>query len=254
MKPRGRVSTMAQWADNEYGHAFADVYDEWYSGLSDLAAVASFVAERAAQVGAGPVLELGVGTGRIALALADAGLAVVGIDISPEMLKVARSKPGANRLVLIEGDMVDDLPAGPFSVVVAPYNAVFNLMTVERQRALLDRLATRLSPGGAVIIETTVFGNDQAGDHVGIRTLEPDRVVLSVTRQDPDRRVAQGQFIDITNSGVRLRPWQVRWSTLDELDADAGRVGLSLTERYADWSGTRLTELSHHHVSVYRCR
>ena len=135
---RYRSPRMQGYDASSYGDAFADVYDDWYEGISD---VDLTVVELLDLAGSGPVLELGVGTGRIAVPLAEAGLAigvtVVGIDASEAMLaRLAWRDPGG-LVTPIHGDMRSDLPDGPFGLVFAAYNTLFNLTDDGAQAALL---------------------------------------------------------------------------------------------------------------------
>ena len=109
---------MEGYDERSYGEAFADVYDDWYGTVTDIDATATAVTRLAARHPELPVLELGVGTGRLALAIAAHGTKVIGIDSSPAMLDRLRSKPGAEHIDNIEGDMVDDLPRTPTSKVM----------------------------------------------------------------------------------------------------------------------------------------
>src|SRR4051794_26981843 len=113
---------MERFDDSSYGDAFADVYDDWYGGISDVAATGGTLA---ALADGRPVLELGVGTGRLAVPLAALGVDVTGIDSSAAMLDVLAGKHGAVRA--LRGDMVDDLPTGPFGLAFVAYNTLFNL-------------------------------------------------------------------------------------------------------------------------------
>src|SRR5438132_461197 len=98
-----------------YGRSFADVYDAWYSDVSDVEATVERIASLA---GAGRVLELGVGTGRLALPLAHAGVAITGIDASIEMLDALRTKDGTDRALVALGDMAELPFIRSFSVVL----------------------------------------------------------------------------------------------------------------------------------------
>src|ERR1700754_1922560 len=112
------------YTSRSYGAAFADVYDQWYTGLSDAEVTADVVAGLAAEVAGGRrprVLELAVGTGRLAVPIAGRDVDVVGVDSSPEMLARLRARGGA--VTAVEGDMVDDLPDGPFDVALLAYNS-----------------------------------------------------------------------------------------------------------------------------------
>lgn len=239
--------------DRTYGRGFADVYDEWYAGISD---VETTVAALARLAGAGPVLELGIGTGRLAVPLAqsDPGLVVVGIDSSPEMVdRLAERTPPSN-LTAVIGDMVADIPAGPFSLVFVAYNTLFNLTTAARQRDCFDAVAHRLTPDGCFVVEAFVPDDPpRDGDLVEIRSLAADRVVLSLSRHDASNQRADGQFVELTEAGgVRLRPWSIRYAPPSELDAMAATAGLRLESRSETFEGEEWQPDSPRHVSVYR--
>src|SRR5262245_41087141 len=109
-----------------YGDGFADVYDDWYGNVSDVDATVAGVASLAAARGGDRVLELGVGTGRLALPLAARGLLVTGIDASPAMLDRLLAKPGAARVEAVLGDMAELPVPGRYTVVFAAFNTFFN--------------------------------------------------------------------------------------------------------------------------------
>ena len=253
-RPAGTVDEVEGYADNTYGDSFADVYDDWYGTVSDIEATTAAVAVLAAHRPDLPVLELGIGTGRLALPLAAAGIDVVGIDASRAMLDVLERKAPATGVRWLQGDMVDDLPPGPFSVVFVAYNTLFNLRTALRQQQCFAAVAERLAPGGAFVVEAFVPSTtEDVRDAISIRSLTAGRVVLSVSRSDPSTQTADGQYIDITEAGgVRLRPWSVHWSTPAQLDAMASTVGLHLAERWADFAQAPFTPSSERHVSVWR--
>lgn len=234
-----------------YGDAFADVYDDWYADISDVAATVSCLH---ALAGTGPVLELGVGTGRLALPLAAAGVEVHGIDASEAMLDRLRAKPGSQAITLTAGDMAADLPAGLFTLVVCAYNTFFNLGSAEAQATCFAAVSKSLAPGGRFALE--VFVPDEpprSGTSVGVRELTTDRVVLSVAQYDAAAQDAHGQFVELTEAGgVRLRPWAIHWSTPAQLDAMAAGAGFTLESRSGGWSGEPFTPDCDEHVSIYR--
>ena len=249
---------MHGYDDTTYGDAFADVYDEWYE--EELGDVGPVVHRLTQLAGSGDVLELGVGTGRLAIPLAAARAhgagRVVGLDASAAMLARMAAKPGAATVVPVQGDMVADLPDGPFSLVFAAYNTFFNLLGEDRQQQCMAAVAQRLSEGGRLVIEAFVPAEDAApGDSVSVRSLSADRVVLSASRIDPARQLAEGQYIQFTEAGgVRLRPWAVRWATPDQLDGMASLAGLQLEHRWSDFAGAEFDVHSARHVSVYVSR
>lgn len=244
-----------------YGDAFADAYDRWYTSVSDLDSTVAAILRCGG--GAAHVLELGVGTGRIALALVQAGLSVVGVDSSAAMLERLNDNDPDQRVVSVHGAMEDlaelsrsgDPPFDElFDVVLIAYNTLFNLIEPDAQERCLAASRALLAPGGRLILEAFVPDRPaEAGSRVGVRSMTVDEVVLSVSEHDSRCQTIAGHFISFTEShGVRLRPWAVRYHTPDQLDAMAGRAGLQLEERWADFSGTRFDEDSQRHVSVYR--
>ncbi|MEI8237912.1 MAG: methyltransferase domain-containing protein [Actinomycetota bacterium] len=245
---------MRGYGDSSYGEGFADVYDDWYAGISDVPSTVAALARLADEAGGGPVLELGVGTGRLAIPLAESGVEVYGVDSSPAMLARMAAKPGGSLVNGEVGDMVDGLPDGPFAVVFVAYNTFFNLLTHERQQACVHAVASRLAPGGSFVIEAFVpdpFHDPSSA--VSVRSVAVDRVVLSVISTDRVRQIAEGQYIDITEAGgVKLRPWSIRWCTVEQLDELASEAGLQLTDRWEAFDGSLFEAGSERHVSVWR--
>lgn len=255
---------MSGYEPATYGDRFADVYDDWYGDVTDTDACVATVSELARSVAGDTrprVLELGVGTGRLAVPLAASGLDVTGVDASAAMLAALAAKPGGGAVRAVLGDMTDPPVDHPdvrpaddgFHVVLVAYNTLFNLVGDGQQERCLSRAGALLAPGGAMVIEAFVPAPDAAsGDSVTTRQVTADRVVLSVSRTDADGRLAMGQYVDISEQGIRLRPWQVRWATPQELDATALAAGLELVERWSDWDRTPFTDEAPAHVSVYR--
>lgn len=239
---------MRGYTSSSYGDAFADVYDDWYRDVSDIEATVRLVRDLA---GGGRVLELGVGTGRLALPLAAAGLTVTGIDTSDGMLDRLRANDPAGSVRTLHGDMVDDLPDERFDVVLVAYNTLFNLLSAQRQADCFAAVAARLAPGGGFLVEAFV-PVAHSGSQVSVRSLATDRVVLSASIHHGDDQTAEGQYVELTEvGGVRLRPWAIRWSTVEQLDAMAERVGLHVADRWGDVDRRPFTTDSERHVSHY---
>jgi SAM-dependent methyltransferase len=203
----------------------------------------------------GPVLELACGTGRLALPLAARGLTVVGLDASPAMLERLRAKQGASTVDARAGDMAafDLTDCGPFRLVFVAFNSLFNLTSAEDQARCFAQVARHLAPNGRFAVECFVPGwAEGPRDAVEVRDLTADRVVLRVSRHDPDRQTVSGQHVELSESGARLRPWHLRYALPHQLDAHAARAGLSLVARWADWERSPFGPDSTQHVSVYR--
>jgi SAM-dependent methyltransferase len=251
-----------------YGDRFADVYDDWYGEVSDVAATVAHVTALAAVAPApaagppGAVLELGAGSGRLAVPLAAAGLDVWALDASAAMVARLRAKPGAAGVHSVVGDMADlraldavEPHAPPFAVVLCAFNTFFNLTSTEAQLGCLRAVAARLAPGGRLVIEAFVPppGDEEAA---AVGAVEPrhiglDEVVLTVSRLDPAARTVTGQHVSLTEAGMRLRPWVLHYVTPEGLDALAAEAGLALVERRAGWQGEPFTDASLTHVSTY---
>ncbi len=244
---------MRGYDERSYGDGFADVYDEWYADVTDVDATVVRMTSLAGP--GGRVLELGVGTGRLAVPMAAAGLQVVGVDSSTAMLDRLNERDATGDVTTICGDMVDDLPDGPFDAALVAYNTIFNLLDEKRQHRCFVEVAGRLRAGGSFVVEAFVPDADRRTrptSDVSVRTLAVDHVVLSVSVDDPGNQRAEGQFVQFSESeGVRLRPWSIRWATPAQLDAMADRAGLTLAERFGDMAGAEFTDDSDQHVSIY---
>ncbi len=247
------LEAMRGYDERSYGDGFADVYDEWYADVTDVAATVTRMVQLTSP--AGRLLELGVGTGRLAVPMAEAGLVVTGIDSSDAMLAKLAERDGERRVDAILGDMIDDLPDGPFESVLVAYNTIFNLLVEGDQQRLFHEVARRLEPGGVFVVEAFVpdLHPDGNSSMVDVRSMAVDHVVLSVSSHRHGDQRAEGQFIQLSESGgVRLRPWSIRWATPPQLDAMATAAGFRLADRWADMAGTPFTDDSTQHVTVYR--
>ncbi len=249
---------MEAYRSDSYGEAFAEVYDEWYRDLDDVGSVVAFVTGELASSSEGTgnpaLLELGVGTGRLALPFAAAGWRVTGIDSSRAMLDRLSAKDPSTTVTAVLGDMVDDMPSGSFDVVLAGYNTIFNVLTAERQRELFRRVAGVLAPAGCFVLEAFVPDDPpRTGGDLTVRSIAADAVVLHASVHEPDHQRAHGQFIEITEAGgVRLRPWSIRYAGPAELDEMAAAAGMALSTRVASTDRAAFDDESSHHIAVYR--
>ncbi|MEU7951916.1 class I SAM-dependent methyltransferase [Micromonospora chalcea] len=234
-----------------FGRLWADTYDG--PGNPDPAPAVDFLAPLAE---GGPVLELAVGTGRVALPLAARGLTVEGVEASPEMVAHLRAKPGGADLPVTIGDMADVPVAGPYRLVFLVFNTLFNLVSEERQAACFRNVARVLAPGGAFVIETFVpdpadFDRDE---QVQVREVTEDSATIRVHRYDRAAQTFVRQTVTFDASGVHLKPFAMRYAWPEQVDELAERAGLRLTERYADWDRSPFGADSRSHISVYRRR
>ena len=234
-----------------FGRLWADTYDG--PGNPDPAPAVDFLAPLAE---GGPVLELAVGTGRVALPLAARGLTVEGVEASPEMVAHLRAKPGGADMPVTIGDMADVPVAGPYRLVFLVFNTLFNLVSEERQAACFRNVARVLAPGGAFVIETFVpdpadFDRDE---QVQVREVTEDSATIRVHRYDRAAQTFVRQTVTFDASGVHLKPFAMRYAWPEQIDELAERAGLRLTERYADWDRSPFDAASRSHISVYRRR
>lgn len=241
------------WDPATYGDRFAPVYDEWYGG--DVAPVVDALGGLA---GDGPVLELGVGTGRLALPLAARGVRVVGVDASAAMIARLRAKDRAAAVACAVADMAD-LPFAParFSLVFVAANTLFNLDTRDAQARCVAGAARVLRPGGRLVVEGFVPDPARLAqpDVVTVRTIEPDRVVLFASKSDVAAQRLDTALVELAEgTGVRVFPARLRWAGVEELDALAADAGLALASRWAGWDGTPFDARADAHVSTWRKR
>lgn len=245
--------------DETYGHAFADVYDDWYADVTNVDETVDTLVRLA---GGGDLLELGVGTGRIAVPLASrlGGRArVVGIDESDEMLDIWRAKlasrpDAAMRSDVVQGDMSAPLPRGPFAVVFCTFNTFFNLPDHASQRACLRNAAAVLAPGGAIALEFAVFPEDDhavMGEFVEERRRPDGTLVVSTTVIDPDEHTVTGRF---TDGDGHDRPWRIRYVTPRLLAEMAHDAGLVVADRWEDFGRRPFLATSARQVCILRRR
>lgn len=232
-----------------YARSFVDVYADWYGDLDDPSHLVAAVRARCA-AGA-TVVELGSGTGRLALPLFDAGFRVLAVDISFAMLTRAGRGP-----TLLQAD-ITALPLRDRSadVVVVAYNTLFNLPSRALQQQCFDEVARVLRPGGSLAIEAFVAPTSAATDF-GLSTRShpsnPTAQLTIVTGPHPtEPDVIVGSHVEHGDSRT-CRPWQLLYQDPNQLDAAARRADMALDGRYGDWSSSRFDNESDRHVSWYK--
>lgn len=226
-----------------YGDRIADVYDDWYADATDVEGTVETVARY------GPrVLELGIGTGRLAVPMVEAGLTVHGVDASAAMVARLWAKAG-ERIPVVLGDFADVPVTETYDVVLLAFNALLNLTDEDDQVRCLRRCG-EVAP--RVVVETFVPAEDAPAQGMEVRRVGADEVALSAFRVTDG--VVDGSIISITESGIRLRPWQVRLTGPERLDALAARAGLQVEARWAGWRSEPFGPESDRCVTVFRGR
>lgn len=215
---------------------------------------ASAVAFLAKLAGSGPVLELAIGTGRLALPLAARGVRVDGIDISPAMVDRLRSKPGGDRLSVEIGDFADVAVPGRYSLIFVAWNSLLNLLTQDAQVRCFENVAAHLEEGGSFVVEafSPAFLYRLPGDQqVSAETIEVDRVRIGVLTHDPATQSLEQSHVSLSEARVRLTPVVQRYAWPSEIDLMARIAGLRRKDRFGDWDEGPFGSSSEMHVSVY---
>jgi SAM-dependent methyltransferase len=233
-----------------FGEDVAATYDERTRRGDEVQAVAFL----AALAGTGRALELGVGTGRIALPLAAGGVHVDGIDISPAMIARLQSKPGGEAVGVTIGDFADLPVHGLYRLVFVVFNTLFNLLTQDDQVRCFGNVARHLTGDGSFVVEAFVptflhrLHDDQ---YVAAEAIGVEEVRLDVARHDPITQRLDESHVTLTADGVRIEPIVTRYAWPSELDLMARLAGLALRERWGGWDRRPFTSTSRAHVSVY---
>jgi SAM-dependent methyltransferase len=238
--------------EDHFGERVAERYDEAVADMFEPAVVdpiVDFLSELAAD---GAALELGIGTGRVAIPLARRGVPVHGIDLSQAMVARLRAKPGAETIGVTIGDFATTRVEGSFSVAYLVFNTIENLTTQEEQVACFRNVAAHLRPGGCFVIEVAV---------PALRRLPPGESIHVFSFAGP----AQFGFdeYDVGTQGLvshhygevdgRLQAWSIpfRYVWPSELDLMARLAGMALRERWSGWSREPFVSESTSHVSVW---
>ncbi|HEX5557502.1 MAG TPA: class I SAM-dependent methyltransferase [Gaiellales bacterium] len=239
--------------ENHFGEDVAARYDDPSDRMFDPAAIAPVVDVLARLAGDGAALELGIGTGRIALPLSERGVPVHGIDLSEAMVARLRAKPGGGAIGVTIGDFSTTRVAGTFTVAYLVYNTINNLVTQDAQVACFRNAAAHLAPDGHFVVEVGVpdLRRLPPGQTAVPFTVAPGRlgfdeydVVDQGMVSHHYRRAGDGRFDSLSV------PFRYVWPS--ELDLMARLAGMSLRERWSDWARSPFTAESTGHVSVWQ--
>ena len=215
-------------------------------------AAVAFLARLAGQ---GPALELGIGTGRIALPLAATGVRVDGIDLSPDCIDVLRSQPGGDAINVTLGDFADMPIEGAYRLIYVPFNSFFNLLSQEDEVRCFANVAKHLVDDGVFVIEgglthawlATLTDNQ----YVRVEDIGTNAVWLDTLRLDPTTQILEENHLFLSSSGIRMHPVMQRYAWPAELDLMARMAGLQLKERWGGWDQRAFTATSDNIVSVW---
>ena len=239
-----------------FGEDVAETYDDVqrFSKTPSRCDRAAAVAFLEGLAGGGSALELAVGTGWIALPLADRGIRVDGVDISPAMVERLRAKPGGEQIPVTIGDFADVPVPGTYRLIFVVANTLFNLLTQDDQVRCFENVAAHLTDDGVFLIEA--FRPDflyrlRDDQYVNAEAIEVDEVRLDVARHDPVKQLLEESHVSLSRDGVRLNPIVTRYAWPSELDLMARIAGLRLKERWGGWNREPFTSTSSNCVSVY---
>ncbi len=202
----------------------------------------------------GPVLELGVGTGRLAIPLAEHGLRVDGIDFSLPMLTRLRSKPGGERIRCVLGNFAEVKVKARYRLIFVAWNTLFNLLTQDDQIRCFENVADHLTPEGRFLVEAYVpsfLHHYRDAQSVEVESIETSEVMLGVLRHEVASQTLDQTHIALSQHGVELTPVVQRYAWPSELDLMARLAGLELEARWGNWRRGTFDSTSDFHVSVY---
>jgi SAM-dependent methyltransferase len=237
--------------DGYFGERVAATYDEESADMFEPGAVDAAVEVLAELAGGGRALELGIGTGRIALPLARRGVPVHGIDLSRAMVARLRAKPGGDAIGVTIGDFATTRAGGTFSVACLVFNTIMNLTTQAAQVACFRNVAAHLAPGGCFVIEVSIPdlrrlppGQNAVPFHVG-----PARWAFDI--YDTATQAMSSNYVEFTSGRGEYTSIPFRYVWPAELDLMAQLAGLGPRGRWDGWTREPFTSESRQHVSIW---
>ena len=237
------------YSDETYGDRVAGVYDDWYTDVDPHAI------DRLVELSAdGRALELGIGTGRVALPLAARNVSVFGIDAAESMINRLKAKEGGENVNIYKGSFADVAVDGEFQLVYVVFNTFFALGSQDEQVRCFRNVAKHLTSTGCFVIEAFVPNLRRfIGGQVNWATkVTEDVVELDVGQHDSvTQRVTSQKVVLKDGENVRLYPVQIRYAWPGEIDLMAQLAGMRLRERWSSWQRSPFDADSGKHVSIY---
>ncbi len=237
--------------DDYFDERVAASYDEDAADMfapARLGPTVEFLAELA---GDGRALELGIGTGRVALPLAERGVPVHGVELSPSMVERLRAKPGAEAIGVTIGDFATTRVEGSFSLAYLIFNTIMNLTTQDAQIACFRNVAAHLEPGGCFVIEVMVpeLRRLPPGETHHVFAASDDR--WGIDEYDVATQGLVSHHIEVADGRLERVSMPFRFVWPSELDLMAQLAGMRLRERWSGWTREPFTNESRQHVSVW---
>ena len=237
---------------NHFGEAVARRYDTMYADQAAPDVIDPAIDFLAALANGGGALELGVGTGRLALPLSRLGMRVHGIDLSPEMVARLQAKPGAERVGVKIGDFATTRVEEAFRVVYLVRNTIMNLTSQEEQVACFRNAAAHLDPGGRFVIELELPDLQRLPPGETMRVFEAHERHWGIDEYDVASQRLVSHHFELVDGRFELVSLPFRYAWPAELDLMAQLAGLRLEGRFAGWRREPFRSDSRKHVSVWQ--
>jgi SAM-dependent methyltransferase len=236
---------------NYFDERIAESYEAKWPNLFEPAVIDPVVSFLADLAGSGAALELGIGTGRIALPLRQRGVRVHGIDLSPAMIAQLRAKPGAGDIDVTTGDFATTTVGGTFKLAYLVRNTIENLTTQDEQVECFRNVAAQLEPGGCFVIEVEVPALQRLppGETIRAFTVTPTHLGFDEYDIAAQGLVSHHYWVDDGQLEAFSAPFRYVWPS--ELDLMARLAGMTLRERWSGWKHEPFTSDSTTHVSVW---
>jgi SAM-dependent methyltransferase len=240
--------------DGYFGERLAARYDDDVAELFDpevLVPVIDFLVELA---GNGRALELGIGTGRIALPLARRGVEVHGIDLSEAMVAELRAKPGGEDIAVTIGDFAATTVDGSFALAYVVFNTIMNLTTQDAQVACFRNAAAHLESGGCFVVEVMIPELQRLPPGETFRVFSGSERYWGIDEYDVANQGLISHHLELDGDKVERVSMPFRYAFPGEYDLMAQLAGMTLRERWGGWKREPFTSHSGKHVSVWEKR
>lgn len=246
---------MTEYDPSAYGERLGATYDELYPAEQlQTDATVAFLAELAATAPERSLLELGIGTGRLAIALARRGVDVAGVEVSPRMVQALRDKAPDLDLHVAVGDYVSTRVDRRFGVVAIVFNNILDPRGLPAQLALFEQAGAHLHPGGFFVVEAFVLPDSARDGSWGVvpRFVGGEHVELQVQRFDLETNTVERTLVHLRPEGAEMVSVRDSYAAPGELDVMGYVHGLRRVERYSAWDRQPFTALSRRHITVYQ--
>lgn len=246
--------SMDGYSETTYGDRSAPIYDSRFAPSATETSQAVSVLTQLAN--GGRVLDLGTGTGRLAIPLAQAGLDVVGVDISDAILARFLEKEDSEKVRVVRGDIRDISIEETFEVVLLGFSTLAGLATPEDQQKVLDNARRHLTYGGRLVLDLFVpdIRDIGQGNCLSLYRVDADKVVFGAAIYEPIAQTFASQIVVLQANGIKMYPASGRYIWPSELDHMADAANFDLEARWSDWSKTPFTAGCRMHISIYRAR